>query len=353
VRPGVFGLAEWSAGDQPDNQERFRNIKPVRQKEEKQNRPRNVKNVKPVRQKEEKPNRPRNVKPVRQKTEQPLRPSHKNVNMSEGNTPKQRKLTDNRQNSAQSSVAVPLQHSTFSFVQQVEKLLGETNQSVGAGQLAKQLNLSGQGVDILIESLLEADCIHKKIIGRMPLFRRNKNGWTLFEREISSDITLLEKQIYDSVDRLESIAVRQAQKRIRQLPVEKLVSLSVLLLKHMGYGDIVPVERGKKGEVHLSVSDGSGTGNWNTAVIVKSSNGPQGVTVDDIARLRGMLHHYKASAGLIISSGDISRDAVIEGKVANLPPVICYDARTFAAKLVSAGIGVEHRLVQIPVFDDF
>ena len=61
---------------------------------------------------------------------------------------------------------------------------------------------------------------------------------------------------------------------------------------------------------------------------------------ETVTELRGTLHHYAASEGVIIHFGEISKQAIEESREEKLAPMTLIDRRTFVELLVEQGIGV-------------
>ena len=68
--------------------------------------------------------------------------------------------------------------------------------------------------------------------------------------------------------------------------------------------------------------------------------------------LRGAIHHYNAMGGMILTTGKVEERAIIEGRIANLPPVALIDGETLARELVRLGIGVKSRRISLPACDE-
>jgi hypothetical protein len=236
----------------------------------------------------------------------------------------------------------------FSHV--VYNYLKSKNHPVNSTELADHLNMKGDNRKSVLAALLHADGIMRQSEGRRPLFVKQRSGWALGERNISGEILNLENQIFDAGRQLFSIAERQVLKKLRQLSMQRLIQIVIVLLQQSGFGVIRPVYRGRGDEFHMTVKDRRQNGNFNTAVVIKKN--PE--TVDDltVSSLRGSLHHYSAMKGMIITPGNIASVAVKEAEIPNLAPIGFWDGETLAKEMVKRGIGVKMRTVQLVAFDD-
>ncbi|MBN2527145.1 MAG: restriction endonuclease [Deltaproteobacteria bacterium] len=234
----------------------------------------------------------------------------------------------------------------------VEQFLGQQKQPQGAKAIASRLQLSGPNAELIVEALLDADNRERRQQGRRPRFVKHKSGWALVAREISSEVVQLEDEIFLSAQRLAQITERQMQRRLKNLSTGKLAQLVILMLRHMGYSEVEPVAKGKEGECHLRISDRRQGSRFSTAVVIHNESAGRMVNEVDVTALRGTLHHYRASRGLIITPGEVSPEGFREADVPNLPPVGFIDGRLLAQEMVRCSVGVEKRMVQLTFLDE-
>lgn len=235
---------------------------------------------------------------------------------------------------------------------EVEHLLAKQNQPQSGRAIAERLHISGINAEIIVDALLDADNRDRRSNGRRPLFIRRKSGWTLVAREIPQEVVQLEEDIFLCAGRLEQIAERQIQRRLKSLSAGKLTQLIILVLRQMGYSDVEPIARGKGSECHLRVTDRRQGGRFSTAVVIRNDTQGRGVNDADVTALRGSMHHYRASRGLIVTTGEVLPEGVREADIPNLPPVGFIDGRMLAQEFVRCGIGVEKRLVPLVFLDE-
>ncbi len=235
---------------------------------------------------------------------------------------------------------------------EVERLLAKQNQPQSGRAIAERLHISGTNAEIIVDALLDADNRDRRSNGRRPLFIRRKSGWTLVAREIPQEVVQLEEDIFLSAGRLEQIAERQIQRRLKSLSAGKLTQLIILVLRQMGYSDVEPIARGKGSECHLRVTDRRQGGRFSTAVVIRNDPRGHGVNDVDVTALRGSMHHYRASRGLIVTTGEVLSEGVREADIPNLPPVGFIDGKMLAQEFVRCGIGIEKRLVPLVFLDE-
>jgi len=218
--------------------------------------------------------------------------------------------------------------------------------------LAKAIGWKGERAILMLDALLTAEGLDRELRGLRPRFVRHRSGWALAEREVSSEIVELERQVSDAADRLSQLAERQIQRRLRSLPLKALVRVVVMYLRRQGFDSMTPVDRGNGDEFHLSVLDRRGGGQFRTAVVVRRDPANKPVTDRAVSDLRGALHHYGSMSALIVTTGTFADQAREEGEVSNLAPVALVDGETLARELARVSIGVRVRRVGLPAFDE-
>jgi len=218
--------------------------------------------------------------------------------------------------------------------------------------LAKAIGWKGDRATLLLDALLTAEGLDRELRGLRPRFVRHRSGWALAEREVSSEIVELERQVSEAADRLTQLAARQIQRRLRSLPLKALVRVVIMYLRRQGFDSMNPVERGGSEEFHLSVLDRRGGGQFRTAVVIRRDAADKPVPDRAVSELRGALHHYRSMNALIVTTGTFVDQARAEAIVANMPPVALIDGETLARELARVSIGVRVRKVGLPSFDE-
>ncbi|MBN2714855.1 MAG: restriction endonuclease [Deltaproteobacteria bacterium] len=238
------------------------------------------------------------------------------------------------------------------LVGEVARFLEKQKQPQGARAIAGRFQIGGNNAEIIIDALLDADNRERRKTGRIPRFVKHRNGWALSVREIPAEIVTIENEVFQSAFRLEQIAERQILRRLKGISSGKLTQIVILILRQMGYSDVESIARGREGECHLRVSDRRHGGRFSTAVVIRHDAQSRAITDADVAAFRGSLHHYKASRGLVVTTGEITPEGIREADIPNLPPVGIIDGRMLAQEMVRYSIGVEKRAVQLAFLDE-
>jgi restriction endonuclease Mrr len=191
----------------------------------------------------------------------------------------------------------------------------------------------------------------RELKGLRPKFIRHKGGFALAEREVSGEIISLEGQISDARDRLVRIVERQMLRKLRTLPMKAFVSIMVVYLQRTGFGAMKPIRRGGKGEFHMSVQDRRHEGRFRTAVVIRRDQADNHLSDEAVIDLRGALHRYNSTSGIIATTGTVSEKAKVEATVPNLAPVALLSGEMLARDMVQFGVGVRDRTVKFPSFD--
>ncbi len=297
------------------------NTRPERKEAEKRGRPptREIKSKPPERKEAEKSGRP----PTREKTSKP--PAVK-----------------------QPAPAIP---GNGELVEQFEAIMRSQTRPIPTAQLCDQAGIGFESGTTLAEALLLSDGMDRELKGLRPKFIRHKGGFALAEREVSGEIISLEGQISDARDRLVRIVERQMLRKLRTLSMKAFVSIMVVYLQRTGFGAMKPIRRGGKGEFHMSVQDRRHEGRFRTAVVIRRDQADNHLSDEAVIDLRGALHRYNSTSGIIATTGTVSEKAKVEATVPNLAPVALLSGEMLARDMVQFGVGVRDRTVRFPSFD--
>ncbi|MCP4605733.1 MAG: hypothetical protein GY847_35300 [Proteobacteria bacterium] len=251
-----------------------------------------------------------------------------------------------------SSLAAESLAKTEDLVDRIEIILRSHTRPVSPAMLAEQFGRRGDNATTLVEALLVADGLDRESKGLRPRFVEHRNGFALAEREVSDDIISCERHVAEAKKRLVRIAERQILRKLRALPMKAFVQVMALHLQRSGFEAMVPVDRGQKDEFHLSVQDRRHRGRFRTAVVLRRDSSTESLSDRAVMDLRGALHHYNATSGMIVTTGIVGEKARVEAFVPNLPPVALLDGEMLAREMVRLGIGIRDRIVTLPSFDD-
>jgi hypothetical protein len=237
------------------------------------------------------------------------------------------------------------------LVEQFEAIMRSQTRPIPTAQLCDQAGIGFESGTILAEALLLSDGMDRELKGLRPKFIRHKGGFALAEREVSGEIISLEGQISDARDRLVRIVERQMLRKLRTLSMKAFVSIMVVYLQRTGFGAMKPIRRGGKGEFHMSVQDRRHEGRFRTAVVIRRDQADNHLSDEAVIDLRGALHRYNSTSGIIATTGTVSEKAKVEATVPNLAPVALLSGEMLARDMVQFGVGVSDRTVKFPSFD--
>ena len=125
----------------------------------------------------------------------------------------------------------------------------------------------------------------------------------------------------------------------------------VVYLERTGFGAMEPIQRGGKGEFHMSVQDRRHEGRFRTAVVIRCDSADTPLSDQAVIDLRGALHRYNSTSGILATTGTVSEKAKAEATVPNLAPVALLSGEMIARDMVQFGVGVGDRTVKFPSFD--
>lgn len=183
--------------------------------------------------------------------------------------------------------------------------------------------------------------------GRPPIFEETKpNFWALATATGSSLA-----RSYDALERWQAshrsaLAATVADK-IGELDEDGVGTLVTLLLDRMGYTEITS-HKGRE----LTISARSPVALTRDRVAVRVFSGRQRVGRDEVAALRGALHQFNASAGVIFAFGKVLSNASEELDVPNVAPVTVLDTDAAVEHFLTAGVGVARFSVDVSCLDD-
>jgi hypothetical protein len=216
------------------------------------------------------------------------------------------------------------------------------------GRLGGELGASQQ----IVLSAVRADNARRAHDGRRPRFRLLGNKLALSDWLVDADLGRAERDFYAALDRLREASRRSLLRTLQELPQRAIGETVVLLLEQMGYVELAPVRRpGSHGaEVHLSGRAKNAAGDLRTAVVVRRDG--REIGRERVTELRGALHHYgSASAGLIITTGQVLSGAREEAAAAGATPIAVLDGIGLSKLCEEYGVAVQGRQVRVPLPD--
>jgi hypothetical protein len=204
----------------------------------------------------------------------------------------------------------------------------------------------------IVLSAVRADNARRANEGRRPRFRLLNNKLALSDWALDSDLGRAEREFYAALDRLRDASRRSLLRCLQDLPQRAIGETVVLLLEQLGYVDLLPVRRpGSHGaEVHLCGRARGASSEIRTGVVVRRDG--REIGRERVTELRGALHHYgSATAGLIITTGQVLSGAREEAAATGAAPISVIDGIGLARLCEEHGVAVAGRQVRLALPD--
>ncbi len=187
--------------------------------------------------------------------------------------------------------------------------------------------------------------------GVRPLFvRHDISRWGLSDWGMSPAMIDRERALHAAADALRQDAVEHMGQALPGLSAEALEHIALTLLETMGYHQVKISKRSGDGDVFFSANWRQGLSDVRVCIQLSSTH-TEPLQREAVTGLRGTLHHYAASEGIIIHFGEIAREAVQESREDRVAPITLIDRATFASLLVERGIGVRRYHAPVVVLD--
>jgi hypothetical protein len=205
-----------------------------------------------------------------------------------------------------------------------------------------------------ISAAIRADNIRRASRGERPRFRISAGARvTPTDWSLGADLLRLEQDAMAAVERYRDAARRTlASKLQRDMSGPALVELLLLALERMGFRDVRPVRRAglPGGENHFSGIQVGAAEHTHTAIVLRRDG--REIGRERVIDLRGSLHHYgPATAGWLITTGQVLSGAREEAGAIGTVPVALFDSIGFAKLLEDHDIGVVKTTISVPVPD--
>jgi hypothetical protein len=189
---------------------------------------------------------------------------------------------------------------------------------------------------------LRADNMRRSFHGQRPRFRfASGPRVALTDWALTPDLVRLEQEAIAAVDRYRDAARRVMLRKVQELPGHVFMELALLALERVGMTQIKGVRRAGSpgGEVHFAGIHRTGTDEIRTAIVVRKDG--REIGRERVSDLRGALHHYgPASAGWLITTGQVLSGAKEEAAAQNASPIALYDGFGFCRLLEDHDVAV-------------
>lgn len=198
-----------------------------------------------------------------------------------------------------------------------------------------------------IQAAMAGDNQIREKFGNRPLFiQYDRNRWGLTEWGLSDASVEREESILTLAEEIRQDAVDTLGKALTDIKPEAVEHLALTLLQRLNYRDIKVSKRSGDGDVFFTSDWSQGLADVRVCIQVVGDTDTD-LDPSAVTDLRGTLHHYAASEGVIIHLGNIKDEAIDESREERLSPITLLDRDTFVELLIQHGIGV--RTYQAPI----
>jgi hypothetical protein len=204
-----------------------------------------------------------------------------------------------------------------------------------------------------LSAALRADNLRRGAQSQRPRFRfGSQNRVALTDWSMNPDLVRLEQEALFAIEKYKEAARKTMLRKLQELPGHAFVELALLTLERIGMSGLRPIRRSGSpgGELHFAGVHRTGADEIRTAVVIRKDG--REIGRERVTDLRGALHHYgPATAGWLITTGQVLSGAREEAGVAGAPPIALYDGLSFSRLLDENGVAVSRTTVTIGIPD--
>jgi len=221
--------------------------------------------------------------------------------------------------------------------------------------LMRRGRLSGDPVAATtqLSASLRADNLRRLASAQRPRFRfANGSRVALTDWGMNPDLARLEQDALGAVERYREAARRTMLRRLQELPGHAFIELALIGLERVGMLNVRAVRRAGSpgGEAHFMATHKTGSDEIRTAIVVRKDG--REIGRERVSDLRGALHHYgPASAGWLVTTGQVLSGAREEAGATSAPPIALYDGLSFCRLLEDNDVGVIRTRMTIGIPD--
>ena len=195
---------------------------------------------------------------------------------------------------------------------------------------------------IQLSASLRADNLRRTANSQRPRFRfSNGSRVALTDWALGGDLIRLEQELLASLERYRDASRRVLLRRLQELPGHAFIELALLALDRAGMANIRAVRRAGSpgGEAHFCATHRTGADEIRTAIVVRKDG--REIGRERVTDLRGALHHYgPATAGWLITAGQVLSGAREEASAPTAAPIALYDGLALCKLLEENDVGV-------------
>jgi hypothetical protein len=189
---------------------------------------------------------------------------------------------------------------------------------------------------------LRADNMRRTATSQRPRFRfANGSRVALTDWSLGSDTARLEQEVIQAIERYREASRRVMLRKLQELPGHAFIELALIGLERAGMVGLRPVRRAGSpgGEAHFAAIHKTGSDEIRTAIVIRKDG--REIGRERVSDLRGALHHYgPASAGWLLTTGQVLSGAREEAGAVGAPPIALYDGLSFARLLEDSDVAV-------------
>jgi restriction endonuclease Mrr len=189
---------------------------------------------------------------------------------------------------------------------------------------------------------LRADNLRRSAVSQRARFRFASSARiALTDWALGPDLARLELDVIQAVERYREASRRTMLRRLQELPGHAFAELALLALERVGMVNVRSVRRAGSpgGEGHFSATHKTGTDEIRTALVIRKDGRELGR--ERVSDLRGALHHYgPASAGWLITTGQVLSGAREEASTPNAAPIALFDGLSLCKLLEDNDVAV-------------
>ncbi len=226
-----------------------------------------------------------------------------------------------------------LSDAIFVILQSFDRNAGAVSlrQIAEGAQRRGRLSGDAQLVQSQVAAAVRADNARRLAAGQRPRFRLAGGRVALTDWLLSGELSRLEQEAIGAVERYRDAARRAFARKLGELPGHAFVEICVLALERVGVGQLRAIRRAGApgGETHFSGVLRTAGDELKLALVIRRDG--REVGRERVTELRGALHHYgPATAGWILTAGQMLSGAREEASIAGTAPIALYDGLAVA-----------------------
>jgi hypothetical protein len=210
-----------------------------------------------------------------------------------------------------------------------------------------------QAATTQLAASLRADNLRRTAASQRTRFRfANGSRVALTDWSLGPDMARLEQEVIAAVERYREASRRVMLRKLQELPGHAFIELALIGLEKIGMMGLKSVRRAGSpgGEAHFMATHKTGTDEVRTAIVVRKDG--REIGRERVSDLRGALHHYgPATAGWLVTTGQVLSGAREEAAAALASPIALYDGLTFCRLLEDSDVAVTRTRFPIAIPD--